>query len=47
MMTPEELDESLINLLQKGLISIEYNEKLEAVFSITSLGKKALESSNG
>ena len=38
----EELDQSLIDLFQKGLIDIEYNENLEATFHVTEGGKKVL-----
>ena len=41
-MTEDELDETLANLLSKGLISVEYNENLEAIINITPLGKAVL-----
>jgi hypothetical protein len=37
-MSEEELDETLKSLLMKGLISVSYNENLEAIFTATPLG---------
>jgi len=37
-MDEEELDETLKSLLMKGLISVSYNENLEAMFTPTPLG---------
>jgi hypothetical protein len=37
-MSEEELDETLKSLLMKGLISVSYNENLEAIFTPTPLG---------
>lgn len=37
-MSEEELDETLKSLLLKGLISVSYNENLEAIFTPTPLG---------
>jgi hypothetical protein len=37
-MSEEELDETLKSLLLKGLISVSYNEHLEAIFTPTPLG---------
>jgi hypothetical protein len=37
-MSEEELDETLKSLLMKGLISVSYNENLEAMFTPTPLG---------
>jgi DNA-binding HxlR family transcriptional regulator len=42
-MTPEELDESLISLFNKGLINVEYDENLEPRFSVTPLGKSVVD----
>lgn len=39
-MDEEELDSILVSLLNKGLISVEYTEDLEAVISLTPLGSK-------
>ena len=37
-MEEEELDEALVNLLAEGLISVEYNENLEAMIVLTDKG---------
>jgi hypothetical protein len=37
-MDEEELDETLKSLLMKGLISVSYNENLEAIFTATPKG---------
>jgi DNA-binding PadR family transcriptional regulator len=37
-MDEEELDETLKSLLMKGLISVSYNENLEAIFAVTPKG---------
>lgn len=42
-MNEEELNESLIELLKKGLITVEYTDDLEAVFSITKRGEHVVE----
>jgi len=42
-MTEEEFDESLKSLLLKGLISVSYNENLEACISPTPLGIAVVE----
>ena len=44
-MSKEELDETLKSLLLKGLISVSYNESLEAVFAPTPLGLIVAEAS--
>jgi hypothetical protein len=36
--TEEDLDKDLMDLLQKGLISVEYDEELNATFSVTQMG---------
>lgn len=38
----EEIEENLISLYQKGLVEIEYDENLEAVFNISEEAKEAL-----
>ena len=44
-MTEEEFDESLKSLLLKGLISVSYNENLEACVAPTPLGLIVAEAS--
>ena len=44
-MDEEELDETLKSLLMKGLISVSYNESLEALFTPTPLGIAVVEAS--
>lgn len=44
-MSEEELDEALKSLLMKGLISLSYNENLEAMFTPTPLGIAVAEAS--
>jgi hypothetical protein len=41
----EEVDEVMISLIEKGLVDVEYDEQLNAYFSITPEGKKVLEES--
>ena len=41
-MTKEELDEALLELINKGLIDVEYNENLEAIFKITDSGREVI-----
>jgi len=40
----KELDEDLMNLYKMGLVNIDYNEDLEATFSISDKGKLYLTS---
>jgi hypothetical protein len=40
----EELDEDLMDLYKMGLVDIDYNENLEASFSISDKGKTYLTS---
>lgn len=35
----EELNETVLELYNKGLVNIEYNEELEPLFSLTEYGK--------
>jgi predicted transcriptional regulator len=46
-MNHEELDEDLRHLYHLGLITVEYDENLEARFSITEEGKKVLQQNFG
>lgn len=41
-MEKEELEQVLMGLYRKGLVSIEYTPDLEAAFRITPLGEKVL-----
>jgi len=34
------IDETLVNLYEKGLMSVEYDENLEATFSLSEEGKR-------
>ncbi len=43
----EELDEELLHLLELDLITVTYNENLEAVFSLTEAGRRYVEEANG
>ena len=45
-MEEEELTEALLGLIDKGLVTVEYDENLTAVFSITEEGKLAVEQSD-
>jgi hypothetical protein len=36
----EHVDEVLLELFEKGLVSVDYNENLEASFEITEAGKE-------
>jgi len=36
------IDETLISLYKKGLMSVEYDENLDATFSLNEEGKKAI-----
>ena len=38
------IDETLINLYKKGLMTVEYDENLDATFSLSEEGKKAIKS---
>lgn len=38
-MTEDELDEALMRLYELGLVSVEYDENLEARFRVTDVGK--------
>lgn len=38
----DDLEEGLLELYEKGLINIEYNENLEALFSISDEGRALL-----
>lgn len=38
----EDLEDSLLNLYQQGLVDMQYNENLEAIFNISPEGEKAL-----
>ena len=40
----EYVDDTLLELYQKDLISVEYNENLEATISLTDQAKKIIES---
>jgi DNA-binding PadR family transcriptional regulator len=40
----DELEQTLMALYRKGLVSIEYTPNLEATFAITPLGEKVLSS---
>ena len=42
-MTEAELEEALMDLVEKGMVDVTYNENLEAEFKITDLGVKAVE----
>jgi hypothetical protein len=37
--TEEELEQALMRLYELGLVSIEYDESLEARFKVTDVGK--------
>lgn len=41
-MDEEELEQVLMGLYRKGLVSIEYTPDLQATFAITPLGEKVL-----
>jgi len=41
-MDKEEIEEGLMELYRKGLVSIEYTPTLEATFAITPLGRQVL-----
>lgn len=43
-MTNDELTEALMHLFEIGAVTIDYDENLEARFTITEEGKKAMES---
>ena len=43
VMDREELDEALVELLEAGLIEVEYTENLEASFKATPKGKALVE----
>ena len=34
----EDMDETLLSLLKEGLVEVEYNENLEALFSVSEKG---------
>ena len=38
----EDIDETMIDLFQKDLVNVEYNENLEAIFKISEQGKEVL-----
>lgn len=38
----EDLEGSLLDLYEKGLVEMQYNEDLEAIFNISPEGEKAL-----
>jgi hypothetical protein len=38
----EDLDNTLLDLFEKGLVEVEYDENLEATFYVSEDGKKAL-----
>jgi len=38
-MTEDELDKALMRLYELGLVSVEYDETLEARFRVTDVGK--------
>jgi hypothetical protein len=38
----EDLESSLLDLYEKGLVNMQYNEDLEAIFDISPEGEKAL-----
>lgn len=42
-MTETEIEEALMDLVEKGMVDVTYNEDLEAEFRITELGIKAVE----
>jgi predicted transcriptional regulator len=42
--TDDELTESLLNLFEKGLINVTYDENLEPRFQITEEGQTIMES---
>jgi predicted transcriptional regulator len=42
-MDREKLDEALVELLEAGLIEVEYTENLEAAFKTTPKGKALVE----
>ena len=39
----EELEEALIHLYELGLVDVQYDENLEATFTLTETGKKVVE----
>jgi len=45
-MTEEELEETLLNLVQKGLVKVDYDEQLTARFSPTPLGIAAVKAAD-
>ena len=42
-MTNDELTEALMHLFEIGAVTVEYDENLEARFTITEEGKTAME----
>jgi hypothetical protein len=38
-MTEDELDQALMRLYELGLVSVDYDENLEARFRVTDVGK--------
>ena len=41
-MDKESIDDALMELLNAGYIEVEYNEKLEATFKVTEIGKSVV-----
>jgi|LakMenE18May11ns_1017448.scaffolds.fasta_scaffold9917329_7 hypothetical protein len=39
----EDLEESLMDLFNKGLVDVQYNENLEAIFSVSNEGLNEIE----
>lgn len=39
----EDLESSLMDLYQKGLVDVSYNEDLEAIFNVSDHGKEEIE----
>ena len=40
----QEVEDSMISLFEQGLVTIEYNENLQAMYSLTEAGKNAVDS---
>lgn len=42
-MHTQEIDEALVELVENGLVEVEYNENLEATFTLTEKGRELAE----
>ena len=40
----QEVEDSMLSLFEQGLVTIEYNENLQAMYSLTEAGKNAVDS---